>query len=104
MLKVVRSPTFLRLCKKFWSDHEREEFEVWIADNYEAGAIIPRTRGLRKVRFKVSGRGKSGGARVIYYVATQQGEILLLAAHTKSDAARFSDAFMQELRKLVPHA
>lgn len=103
MLRVVASPVFVRLCKKFWSNQEREDFETWISEHYEAGVVVPRTRGLRKVRYATAGRGKSGGARVIYYLATNEGEVWLLAAHTKSSTERFSDAFMNELRKLVPY-
>ena len=103
MLKVVRSPTFLQLTKKFWTTDEREEFEEWIAANHAAGVVIPRTRGLQKIRYAASGRGKRGGARVVYYVSTRQGEVLLLAAHTKAQKEQFSDAFLKELRKMVPY-
>jgi hypothetical protein len=37
---------------------------VLIADP-EAGDLIPKTRGLRKIRSMGSGRGKRGGIRVI---------------------------------------
>lgn len=37
---------------------------ILVADP-EAGDLIPRTRGLRKIRWMGSGRGKSGGIRVI---------------------------------------
>lgn len=103
MLKVVRSPTFLNLTRKFWNDEQREEFEEWIAMNHAAGVVIPRTKGLQKIRYAASGRGKRGGARVVYYVSTREGEVLLLAAHTKSQKEQFSEAFLQELRKMVPH-
>ena len=33
----------------------------------EAGDLMPRSRGLRKVRWKAPGRGKRGGIRVIYW-------------------------------------
>ena len=33
----------------------------------EAGAVTPGTGGCRKLRWALPGRGKSGGARVIYY-------------------------------------
>lgn len=103
MLEVIRTKTYLRHCSKFWSEEEILDFEEWIAVNYEAGKVVARTRGLRKVRAPIEGRGKSGGARVIYYLAREDGKILLLAAHTKSEAEKFSDAFMAELRKMVPY-
>ena len=34
------------------------------------GDLIPGSGGLRKVRWKIEGRGKSGGVRVIYYWVT----------------------------------
>lgn len=103
MLRVVRSPTFLQLTKKFWTTEEREEFEVWISTNYSAGPVIPRTKGLQKIRYAASGRGTRGGARVVYYVSTKEGEVLLLAAHTKAQKEQFSEAFLQALRKMVPY-
>jgi len=36
----------------------------------EAGAIIPGSGGVRKLRWGVAGRGKRGGIRVIYFLRT----------------------------------
>lgn len=33
----------------------------------EAGVIMQGTGGVRKIRWAVEGRGKSGGVRVVYY-------------------------------------
>ena len=38
-----------------------------LASDPERGEIMQGTGGVRKVRVAVGGRGKSGGARVIYY-------------------------------------
>lgn len=43
---------------------------VLIADP-EAGDLIPKARGLLKIRWMGSGRGKRGGIRVIYYLVCQ---------------------------------
>ncbi len=102
MVDLVCSRGYVKQCEKFWSAEERQDFEAWIVENYEAGDVIPKTKGLRKVRAPVAGRGKRGGARVIYYVLSSPHQVLLLAAHTKSDTEAFSDAFLQKLRKLIP--
>ena len=44
-----------------WSDAERHAFIDWIADNPEAGDVIPGSGGLHKVHWSRSGMGKRGG-------------------------------------------
>jgi mRNA-degrading endonuclease RelE of RelBE toxin-antitoxin system len=44
-----------------------------------AGDSIQRTNGLRKIRWKATGRGKSGGVRVIYLHVSAQAQFFLLA-------------------------
>ena len=39
----------------------------FLAEHPQAGDEIPGTGGVRKLRFAAFGRGKRGGARVIYY-------------------------------------
>lgn len=57
---------------------------AWVAAP-DAGAVIPGTGGLRKIRWQGSGRGKRGGVRVIYYWATADDVILMLVAYPKSE-------------------
>jgi hypothetical protein len=40
--------------------------------------------GLRKVRWQLPERGKRGGARVIYYWRTAEGQIFLLFLYPKN--------------------
>ena len=66
-MTVVETARFLKDAKPLLSDSEREELVVFIGANPEAGEIIPETGGVRKIRWALAGRGKRGGARVIYY-------------------------------------
>ena len=49
--------------------------------------MIPNAEGARKVRWRRSGTGKSGGARVIYFNLTEQEVVLLVAVYAKADRA-----------------
>ncbi|MBK7001580.1 MAG: hypothetical protein IPH35_16845 [Rhodoferax sp.] len=40
---------------------------------------------MSKVRWAVQGRGKSGGARVIYYNFAEDGVVALVQIYTKSE-------------------
>lgn len=58
---------------------------MFIAQNLEAGSVVPGSGGVRKVRWAQKGSGKSGGARIIYFNRLQNGEIWLLTLYAKSD-------------------
>ena len=47
--------------------------------------VIPSSNGIRKIRWAVEGKGKRGGARVIYYWITEDEEILFLDIYRKSE-------------------
>lgn len=72
------------MVRDIWSDLEREAFIVFISENPLAGDVITGADGLRKVRWKREGMGKSGGARVIYYTRLAHGEVVLVAIYTKA--------------------
>ena len=48
----------------YWNDADRLEFIDFIAASPDAGAVIPGSGGLRKIRWGQTGRGKRGGVRV----------------------------------------
>ena len=66
-----------------------------------AGPVIQGTGGLRKVRIARAGRGKRGGARVIYYYHDSNKPILLLMIYAKADKENLTDAQKARLRKHV---
>ena len=84
MLTAVETPIFQRMAASVWSDSEREAFITFISDNPLAGDVIPGAGNLRKVRWKRDGMGKSGGARVIYYLRLANGEVVLIAVYAKA--------------------
>lgn len=85
MYTVIETPTFQKQAEKIWTESERFQFIHWIADNALAGDVIPGAQGARKVRWSVSGRGKRGGVRVVYFNLTEQGVVLLVTLYAKAD-------------------
>jgi hypothetical protein len=47
--------TFQRLWPYYWTEEERGEFAAWLAENPEAGDIVPSSGGCRKVRWARAG-------------------------------------------------
>ncbi|MCI0392914.1 MAG: type II toxin-antitoxin system RelE/ParE family toxin [Acidobacteria bacterium] len=65
------------------------------------GDLIPGSGGLRKLRWKVEGRGKRGGARIIYYYADAKGHIYLLDIYLKTAKEDLTPAEIKQLRALI---
>jgi hypothetical protein len=56
---------------------------------------------LRKIRMAVAGRGKRGGARIIYYWVTSKSQIYMLLAYAKNERDDVTEAQLKALRDLV---
>ena len=100
MLTVIETPLYLKYASSVWTDQERSEFVDWIADNPEAGDVIPQSGGLRKVRWSRGGMGKRGGARVIYFNEFQ-GRIWLLIVYAKAKYDNLPAEFLARLKNEV---
>jgi hypothetical protein len=85
MYTVTETQEFQTQARKVWSDDELFAFIAWIAENPLAGDVIPGADGARKVRWSAQGKGKRGGARVIYFNMLDDGVIVLLAVYVKSE-------------------
>lgn len=85
MHTVIETPTFQKQVADVWTEAERLDFINWISTNPEAGDVIPGAEGARKVRWATQGKGKRGGARVIYFNLTSEEIVLLVAVYAKAD-------------------
>ena len=84
MRTVVETPTFSRQADKLFSEDDKRELIHLLAASPLAGDEIPGTGGVRKLRFAASGRGKRGGARVIYYYLDDAMPVYALLAYAKA--------------------
>jgi hypothetical protein len=100
MRTVAETPIFQKYAAEVWSDQERLEFITWIATNPGAGDVIRGSGGCRKVRWHASGRGKRGGARVIYFLPSDE-MIWLLIVYTKAVFDNLPTSFIAQLRSGV---
>lgn len=99
MFTVIETPTFQKQAAKVWSQEERFVFIDWIAQNPEAGDVIPGADGARKVRWTVAGKGKRGGVRVICFNLSKEEVVLLAAVYAKSDRENMSASEIQRSEK-----
>lgn len=84
---VIETPTFKKQADAIWTTHEREAFIDFIAENPDAGDVIPGADGARKVRWQRQGAGKRGGARFIYFHLVGDEVVLLVMVYAKAERA-----------------
>ncbi|HSI56955.1 MAG TPA: transcriptional regulator [Ideonella sp.] len=99
MFTIYETPTFVAEAAGIWTDAERLEFFAWIANDHEAGTIVPGSGGCRKVRWARPGMGKRGGARVIYFARLAAGELCMLLVYPKSAKDNIPAHILKAIRK-----
>jgi hypothetical protein len=101
-MTVVETNRFLKDVRDLLSESEAIKLVSFIGANPQAGDVVPETGGVRKLRWSLPGRGKRGGARVIYYFHSERLPIFLLAAYGKKEKANLSRAERNAMAKLIP--
>jgi len=100
-MEFIETPTFTRLLAGLLTDDEYAKLQNVLVENPEGGDIIKGGGGIRKLRFALPGRGKSGGVRVIYYWLRDDGQIYLLLIYPKSKKDDLTDRETAVLREFV---
>lgn len=98
---VVETPEFLSAARHLMDDEERAVLVDYLAYNPSAGDLIRGTGGVRKLRWGLPGRGKRGGARVIYFYHSPAMPLFALTAFAKNQGADLSQADRNGLRELT---
>ena len=101
MQAVVETPPYLADTERLFTIEERAAIVDRVAAEPRCGLVIPGSGGIRKLRFGFGGRGKRGGARVIYLFGGDDVPVFLLAAFAKNEKADLTPAERTTLGKQV---
>jgi hypothetical protein len=80
-----------------------EGVAVYLIDHPDAGNTIPGAGGARKLRWAAKGKGKRGGARVVYLYVVIAARIYLLRCYAKSIRTDLTADEKRELRQIAAH-
>ena len=87
-----------RLIKKYPSlKSELIELNETLSGNPEIGTSLGNNTFKVRIAIKSKGKGKSGGARVITYLVTEEKEIYLLTIFDKSEFGSIEDKILREI-------
>ena len=101
MQTIVELPEFIKRASRLLKDEERTSIVNYLAYHPLSGDIMQGTGGIRKLRWSAQGKGKSGGARVIYYYHNGSIPLFLLTVFGKGEKANLSQSERNELSKLT---
>jgi hypothetical protein len=74
---------------------------VYLIDPPNAGRVIPGAAGVRKLRWAAKGKGKRGGARIVYLYLVIAARIYLLRCYAKNVKANLTANEQKELRQIA---
>jgi hypothetical protein len=101
MLTVAEVPEYIRRAEKLLTADERLDLVNYLAARPKAGVLLDGTGGVRKLRWRRQGMGKSGGVRVIYHYHSGAMPLYLLTLFAESERANLTQAERNELAALV---
>lgn len=99
-IEFIETTMFTRQIRPIASDDELIALQKELIASPGKGDVIQGTGGLRKIRMATGSQGKSGSARVIYYLATEE-IIYFVMAYPKSVKDSLSDAEKAVLKNLT---
>ena len=101
LITVAELGEYQRRAAKLLAESERQDIVNYVAAFPKAGDLIKGTGGVRKLRWRRGGKGKSGGVRVIYYFHNERVPLYLLTVFAKNERADLNQAERNALVKLV---
>jgi mRNA-degrading endonuclease RelE of RelBE toxin-antitoxin system len=106
MFDVIPTPRFLRQVKKLNKKYkslvsELIEFEESLSENPTQGIDLGNNTYKGRLAIESKNSGKSGGARIITYVVTEQKEVYLVSIYDKSEISTIKDTDIKKLIKEI---
>ena len=97
----VESSIFEKHRSEYLSDDDYRRFQYALLAEPNKGDVIQDSGGLRKVRVAAKGKGKRGGARVIYYHFDQYNRFYLLTIYAKNEISDLTCAQKKQLKDFM---
>ena len=98
----IEVPLFTKRWKEIGlGDDELKALQIMLLKDPESGPVMEGTGGIRKVRFPLENRGKSGGVRVCYTDFEEYEVIYLITAFEKKEQENLTKEEKNGLKKLV---
>ena len=103
MFDYIELHPFAVIRDNYLNDDEFTEFQIYLAEHPDAGDVVPRSGGCRKLRWAAKGQGKRGGVRVIYFLRLSSGQIVLVTMYAKNVQGNIDPTILKRLKEVFEH-
>ena len=100
-MEFIEATAFTKYLYDYLSEDEYIGLQSFLLQYPEAGKLVRGSGGVRKVRWAMSGIGKRGGVRVIYYLKKQDDEIWFLTIYSKSEVENIPAHVLRQIAKEI---
>ncbi|MGK4341635.1 toxin [Pseudomonas oleovorans] len=99
----LETTTFTATVGSYLEDDQYRLLQSELLANPNAGDVMPRTGGFRKLRWadERRGKGKRGGLRVIYYWLMGDGQFWMFAIYDKDELENLTADQEKALRNAI---
>jgi hypothetical protein len=102
-ITVLQLPKFKAEATELIGTDGIEALAAYLIDRPDAGEVIPGSGGVRKLRWAAKGKGKRGGARIIYLYVVVAARIYLIRCYAKNVKTDLSADEKKHLRQIATH-
>jgi len=99
-MKISETKLFSKLVYKYINDLEFLRIVSQLLENPKKGDIVKGAGGLRKLRWGLDSKGKSGGLRIIYYHESEK-LLLFVFIYSKSETAELTKEQYMVLKQII---
>ena len=99
----IETSAFTKRVVGYLTDDEYLGLQMFLLERSDAGQVVQGTGGVRKLRWAMTSRGKSGGLRVIYYWRVSKDEIWLLTMYSKNERENISSHILKQIAEEIGH-
>jgi len=100
-MEFIEATAFTKYVYDYLSEDEYAGLQSFLLQYPEAGNIVRGSGGVRKIRWGMFGKGKSGGVRVIYYFKRQDDEIWMLTIYSKNETESIPAHILRQIAKEI---
>jgi len=95
----IEARSFDRAREVYLDDDEYAELQMFMMDHPAAGDVVPKSGGVRKLRWQRKGQGKRGGLRIVYFVRYHPQEFWMLTLYAKAKVDDIPGHILKQLKE-----
>jgi mRNA-degrading endonuclease RelE of RelBE toxin-antitoxin system len=100
MFTFIELHPFAAVRDRYLSEDDFAALQLFLVEHPDAGNVIPRSGGCRKLRWAAEGRGKRGGVRVIYFLRLNPEQIVLVIMYAKNVQEDIDPKLLRRLKEM----